>query len=165
MSDRRATAGPFTLVLPPNGRATLFEADGSGEDHECPWGVNHFEALTHFAGEVIRLNAMIESMQESRNPIPTSEHNPKYGHGGAAGAPAPVEATHVVVPKSAYEKMRAELEDNTLGRDRLRLWMEFIQHNCTSPEAREYAGEALNGAHVPDGYDWDERSGRNDFLP
>ncbi|HEY4153528.1 MAG TPA: hypothetical protein VGM38_09425 [Pseudolysinimonas sp.] len=110
MSDRRANAGPFTLVLPPNGRATLFEADGSGVVRECPWGVGHFEALTHFAGEVIRLHAMIEEM--------------------------------------------------TLGRERLRLWLEFIQHNCTSPEAREYAGEAMNGAHVPEGYDWDERSGR-----
>ena len=70
MSDIRATAGPFTLVLPPNGRATLFEADGSGVDRECPWGVGHFEALTQFAGEVIRLSAMINSMHESRNQIP-----------------------------------------------------------------------------------------------
>ena len=62
-------------------------------------------------------------------------------------------------------RLTTELEEATLARGRLRLWMEFIQHNCTSPEAREYAGEALNGAHAPEGYDWDERSGRHDFLP
>ena len=68
-------------------------------------------------------------------------------------------------PSEAVAKLKAELEDHELNRGRLRLWLEFIQHNCTSPEAREYAGEALNGAHVPEGYDWDERSGRYDSLP
>lgn len=70
-----------------------------------------------------------------------------------------IEDTHTA-PVEAIRALKAELEEMTLGRGRLRLWMEFIQHNCTSPEAREYAGEALNGAHVPEGYDWDERSGR-----
>lgn len=151
----RVTAGPFTLVMPSNGRATLFESDGSGVDHECPWGVGHFEALTHFAGEVIRLNAMIESMRESRSPIPTSPHNPKLLVGLRSYA---TDWRDRAASKDIVEEAIGEIE-------RLHLWMEFIQHNSTSPEAREYAGEALNGAHVPDGYDWDERSGRNDFLP
>jgi hypothetical protein len=68
-------------------------------------------------------------------------------------------------PAEAVRALKEELEEATLARGRLRLWLEFIHHNCTSPEAREYAGEALNGAHVPEGYDWDERSGRDDFLP
>lgn len=60
----RATAGPYTLVIPPNGRATLYEADGAGVDHEVPYGVNQLDALVQFAGEVIRLRAMIESTAE-----------------------------------------------------------------------------------------------------
>lgn len=68
-------------------------------------------------------------------------------------------------PAEAVRALKEELEEATLARGRLRLWLGFIHHNCTSPEAREYAGEALNGAHVPEGYDWDERSGRDDFLP
>lgn len=70
-----------------------------------------------------------------------------------AGAPAPLSATHVILAAPAYEKMRADAEDNELNRGRLRLWMEFIRLNCTSPEAREYAGAALNGDHVPEGFE------------
>lgn len=58
-------------------------------------------------------------------------------------------------PAEAVRALKAELEDNMLNRGRLRLWLEFIHHNCASPEVREYAGAALNGAHVPDGYDQD----------
>jgi hypothetical protein len=58
------------------------------------------------------------------------------------------------------KRTETELEEATLARGRLRLWLEFIHHNCTSPEAREYAGQAINGAGVPEDYDWDERSGR-----
>lgn len=76
-----------------------------------------------------------------------------------------IEDSDTTTPVEAVRALKAELEEMTLGRGRLRLWLEFIQHNCTSPEAREYAGAALNGAHVPEGYDWDERSGRHDFLP
>ena len=32
MTDKRVTAGPYTLVIPPNGRAKLDEGD-----HECAW--------------------------------------------------------------------------------------------------------------------------------
>lgn len=62
-TSNRATAGPYTLVIPPNGRATLYEADGAGIDHEVPYGVNQLDALVQFAGEIIRLNAMIEYVQ------------------------------------------------------------------------------------------------------
>jgi hypothetical protein len=62
MTDR-ATAGPYTLVIPPNGRATLFEADGAGVDHEVPFGVNNLDALVQFAGEVIRLNGVLEEFR------------------------------------------------------------------------------------------------------
>jgi len=57
----RATAGPYTLVISPNGRATLYEADGAGVDSEVPFGVNQLDALVQFAGEVIRLSAMISA--------------------------------------------------------------------------------------------------------
>ena len=62
MTDR-ATAGPYTLVMPANSRATLYEADGAGEDHEVPWGADTLSALVQFAGEVIRLNAMLDAMR------------------------------------------------------------------------------------------------------
>lgn len=65
-----------------------------------------------------------------------------------------------ITPAEAVRALKAELEEATLARGRLRLWLEFIYHNCTSPEAREYAGEALIGNHVPEGFDWDERSRR-----
>lgn len=147
MSDRRVTAGQFTLILPPNGRATLLEADAGGVDHECPWGVGHFEALVQFAGEVVRLHAMLESMRESRSPIPTSPHNTKLLVGLRAYA---TDWRDRAASKDIVEEAIGEIE-------RLHLWMEFIQHNSTSPDAREYAGEALKGEYVPEGYDWDER--------
>lgn len=67
MTATRVTAGPFTLELPPNGVALLYEADEGGTDHLLPGGVGHFEALVQFAGEVIRLRAMVGQMQKDRN--------------------------------------------------------------------------------------------------
>ena len=59
----RVSAGPYTLELPPNGVAILYEADPSGGTgiSQVPGGVGYLEALVQFAGEVIRLRAMIES--------------------------------------------------------------------------------------------------------
>ena len=62
----RISAGPYSLDLQPNSRATLFMADGAGEDHEMPWGLDHLDALIQFAGEVIRLNAQLAQMQVDR---------------------------------------------------------------------------------------------------
>ena len=63
---RRVTAGPYTLELPANGTAILHEADGAGVDHQLPGGVGYLEALVQFAGEVIRLQAMVATMQADR---------------------------------------------------------------------------------------------------
>lgn len=49
MTDR-VSAGPYTLDIPPNGVAILYE-DGK----QRPGGVGYLEALIEFAGEVIRL--------------------------------------------------------------------------------------------------------------
>lgn len=62
----RVTAGPFTLELPPNGVAVLYEADKGGADHCLPGGVGYLEALVQFAGEVTRLRAMVGQMQTDR---------------------------------------------------------------------------------------------------
>lgn len=59
MSDHRVTAGPFTIVLPPNGVAVLYEADLAGVDHQLPGGVGYLDALVQFAGEIIRLKAIM----------------------------------------------------------------------------------------------------------
>ena len=61
MTNHRVTAGPYTLELPVNGVAILYEADGAGIDHQLPGGVGYLEALVQFAGEVIRLQAMLDS--------------------------------------------------------------------------------------------------------
>lgn len=66
MTNHRITAGPYTLELPPNGVAILYEADGAGVDHQLPGGVGYLEALVQFVGEVIRLKAMLERMQVDR---------------------------------------------------------------------------------------------------
>ncbi|MDE2105646.1 MAG: hypothetical protein KGL39_50935 [Patescibacteria group bacterium] len=57
----RVTAGPYSLDLRPNSRATLYVADGAGEDHEVPWGRDCLDALVQFAGEVVRLKAYADS--------------------------------------------------------------------------------------------------------
>ena len=63
---RRVTAGPYTLELPSNGVAVLYEADGAGVDHQLPGGAGYFDALVQFAGETIRLQAMLARMQVDR---------------------------------------------------------------------------------------------------
>ena len=67
MSERhRVTAGPYSLDLWPNGRATLYMANGAGQDHEVPWGLDHLDALIQFAGEVLRLKAQLAQMEVDR---------------------------------------------------------------------------------------------------
>lgn len=69
MSDktaRRVSAGPYTIELPSNGVATLYEADAGGNEHQLPGGVGYLDALVQFAGEVIRLCAMLDQMQPER---------------------------------------------------------------------------------------------------
>lgn len=63
----RISAGPYTLDLPPNGVAILYEADGAGVDHQLPGGVGHFDALVQFAGEVIRLSAICDALIKDRD--------------------------------------------------------------------------------------------------
>ena len=63
MTDRRVTAGPYTLELPPNGVAILYETDEGGSEHRLPGGIGYLDALVQFAGEVIRLRAMVEALQ------------------------------------------------------------------------------------------------------
>ena len=63
---KRVTAGPYTLELPPNGVAILYEADGAGVDHQLPGGAGYLDALVQFAGETIRLQAMLAQMQVDR---------------------------------------------------------------------------------------------------
>ena len=55
----RVSAGPYTLALPTNGVAILYE-DGK----QLPGGVGYLSALVQFAGEVIRLNAEIVALRE-----------------------------------------------------------------------------------------------------
>ena len=98
----RATAGPYTLVIPPNGRATLYESDGAGVDHEVPYGVNQIDALVQFAGEVIRLNAMVSAsadlLQAARLALPALEYE-----AGQSKADDPIRvATYAL--RSAIEK-------------------------------------------------------------
>ena len=66
MTNRRVTAGPYTLELPVNGVAILYEADGAGVDHRLPGGAGYIDALVQFAGETIRLQAMLAQMQIDR---------------------------------------------------------------------------------------------------
>lgn len=61
----KISVGPYTLDIPPNGIAVLYEADGTGVDHQLPGGVGYLDALVQFAGEVIRLRAMLDAMRLS----------------------------------------------------------------------------------------------------
>jgi len=63
----RVSAGPYTLEIPPNGVAILYEADKGGTDHQLPGGVGYLEALVQFAGEVIRLRSLVDQMRKERN--------------------------------------------------------------------------------------------------
>lgn len=81
MSDktaRRVSAGPYTIELPPNGVATLYEADAGGNEHQLPGGVGYLDALVQFAGEVMRLHAMIEAIGE-RNALQPIVSAPRDG--------------------------------------------------------------------------------------
>lgn len=71
----RISVGPYTLDIPPNGIAVLYEADGAGVDHQLPGGVGYLDALVQFAGEVIRLNAMLDQIEASR----LEENRERYG--------------------------------------------------------------------------------------
>ena len=71
----RISVGPYTLDIPPNGIAVLYEADGAGVDHQLPGGVGYLDALVQFAGEVIRLNAMLDQIEVSR----LEENRERYG--------------------------------------------------------------------------------------
>ena len=62
-TTHRVTAGPYTLEIPNNGVAILYEVDEYGTDHRLPGGVGYLEALVQFAGEIIRLHAMIDQMR------------------------------------------------------------------------------------------------------
>lgn len=57
-----------------------------------------------------------------------------------------------VTPAEAVRALKSKLEEATLARGRLRLWLEFISLNCASHEAKEFAGEALIGRHAPEGF-------------
>lgn len=54
----RVSVGPYTLELPPNGIAVLYEADAGGTDHRLPGGVGYLDALVMFAMEVKRLQKL-----------------------------------------------------------------------------------------------------------
>lgn len=56
----RVSAGPYTLALPTNGVALLYDEDG----RLLPGGVGYLDALVQFAGEVIRLNAENLALRE-----------------------------------------------------------------------------------------------------
>ena len=71
----KISVGPYTLDIPPNGIAVLYEADGAGVDHQLPGGVGYLDALVQFAGEVIRLNAMLDQIEVSR----LEENRERYG--------------------------------------------------------------------------------------
>ncbi|MFA7308373.1 MAG: hypothetical protein WC026_17080 [Hyphomicrobium sp.] len=66
MKEHSVTAGPYMIELPANGVAILYEADESGAYRQLPGGSGYLEALVQFAGEVIRLCAMIDQMQDER---------------------------------------------------------------------------------------------------
>lgn len=72
----RVSAGPYTLELPPNGVAILYEADPSGSTgiSQVPGGTGYLDALVQFAGEVIRLRAMLDAMR-----LPSEEAQPMMG--------------------------------------------------------------------------------------
>jgi hypothetical protein len=65
----RVSAGRYTLELPPNGVALLYEADGAGIDHQLPGGIGCFDALVQFAGEVVRLSAMCDVLIKDRDKL------------------------------------------------------------------------------------------------
>lgn len=52
----RVSAGPYTLAIPTNGVAILFE-DGK----QLPGGVGYLDALVQFAGEIMALRDMREA--------------------------------------------------------------------------------------------------------
>lgn len=55
----RVSAGSFTLAIPKNGVAILYE-----NEKQLPGGVGYLDALVQFAGEVLRLNAEIAALRE-----------------------------------------------------------------------------------------------------
>ncbi len=57
----RVRAGPYELELRPSGVAILFEIDNAGIERQLPGGCGYLEALVQFAGEVIRLRAMLDA--------------------------------------------------------------------------------------------------------
>lgn len=73
MTDRgtihQVAAGPYMLELPANGVAILYE-DGK----QLPGGVGYLDALVQFAGEVIRLRSMIDTIR--RDPEITDPRDP-----------------------------------------------------------------------------------------
>ena len=71
----RITAGPYTLEIPTNGVAVLYQADEDGSEHQLPGGVGYLDALVQFAGEVIRLNAMLDQIEAAR----VEENRERYG--------------------------------------------------------------------------------------
>lgn len=73
--NHRVSAGPYTLELPPNGVAILYETDGSGADRRLPGGIGYLDALVQFAGEVVRLRAMVGTMLADRNEQDTAIHD------------------------------------------------------------------------------------------
>lgn len=66
-ATHRVSAGPYTLEIPANGVAVLYEADPAGDDRQLPGGVGYLDALVQFAGEVIRLRSMIDAMRADCN--------------------------------------------------------------------------------------------------
>lgn len=72
---RRVVAGPYTLEIPANGVAVLYQADEGGSGHQLPGGVGYLDALVQFAGEVIRLNAMLDQIEVER----IQENRDRYG--------------------------------------------------------------------------------------
>ncbi|MDE2232521.1 MAG: hypothetical protein KGJ90_00115 [Patescibacteria group bacterium] len=74
--SHRVSAGPYTLELPPNGVSVLYEADAAGNDHQLPGGVGYLDALIQFAGEIIRLRAMLDtSLQASAGSLRSASEN------------------------------------------------------------------------------------------
>ena len=60
--NHKVSAGPYTLEIPSNGVAVLYEADKGGNDRQLPGGAGYLDALIQFAGEVIRLRAMVDEL-------------------------------------------------------------------------------------------------------
>lgn len=54
-------------------------------------------------------------------------------------------------PAAKIAELQAELEEATLARGRLRLWLEFIHLN--SNDAKEFTAEALCGNAVPEEFE------------